>query len=262
MMGPGAGTEQRTVKQVWHTVRERLAQLLGAGSTLPEGDLVSQQAQPEIAVAGPPGAEASEPAPAAATSEPSPVAAASDTAPVATMPDAAPVAAVPGVTHVSGSMAPPGKSSIAVLAFTNMTGDVDQEYFADGIAEDITTQLSRSDALFVIACNSSFAYKGQESDVRRIGRELEVRYVLQGSVRRDGAVVQISAQVTDVQTGKQVWTQRSERAITDLFELQDEIALAVALAIDPGISPVERQRIVCRPIVSMAQCQHSSIYAG
>jgi adenylate cyclase len=160
----------------------------------------------------------------------------------------------PPLTEESGpapiARALPGQSSIAVLAFANMTGDVDQEYFSDGIAEDIATQLSYSNALFVIPRNSSFTYKGKAIEVKQIGRELDVRYVLQGSVRRDGAQVGINTQLVDAETGKTVWAERINRAMVDLFEAQDEIAAAVALAIEPEISPVERQRILCKPIVS------------
>jgi TolB-like protein len=131
-----------------------------------------------------------------------------------------------------------------------MTGDVDQEYFCDGVAEDIATQLSHSNGLFVVAGDACLGYKARPTDARQIGAELGVRYVLQGSVRREGPLVQIGAQLLDADIGKQVWTERFERAIVDLFEVQDEISDAVALAIQPEMSPAERQRISGKPIVS------------
>lgn len=145
---------------------------------------------------------------------------------------------------------PPGMPSVAVLAFTNTSGEVDQDYFSDGIAEDIATQLSYSTALFVSACDVSIRYKGQAADVKQIGRELGVQYVLQGSARRDGALARISAELVEADTGKRLWTAAFERVAHDLFEVQDEIAVAVALAMEPRISPVERQRISSKPVVS------------
>jgi adenylate cyclase len=136
----------------------------------------------------------------------------------------------------------PDKPSIAVLAFTNMSGDLDQEYFSDGIADDIITELSRCRSLFVIARNSSFAYKGGSPDVRRVGRELGVRYVVQGSVRRGGERVRLSAQLIDAAKGDHVWSERYDRELTDIFALQDDITRAMVQAIGPAISQAERQR--------------------
>jgi TolB-like protein len=169
--------------------------------------------------------------------------------------DSARVADVSNPTPAAPPTAPPGTPSIAVVAFTNMTGEVDQEYLSDSISEDIATQLSHSDALFVLGCKWSFRYKGQASDVKQIGRELGVRYLLQGSVRREAPQVQIGVQLVDAETGNNVWAQCFQRSVTDLSEMQDEIADAVALAIDPEISPEERQRISCRPIVSFGVVQ-------
>jgi adenylate cyclase len=149
------------------------------------------------------------------------------------------------------SLPPLGKPSIAVLAFTNMSGDIDQEYFSDGIAEDIITQLSHSSALNVIARNSSFTYKGQAIDVKQIGREFGVRYVLEGSVRRDGERVRVTTQLVEASTGNHIWAERFDRAVTDIFAVQDEIADAVARAIVPEISHVEQQRISRRPPESL-----------
>jgi adenylate cyclase len=134
----------------------------------------------------------------------------------------------------------PSKPSIAVLAFQNMTGDPEQEYFADGIAEDIITMLSRSQSLFVIARNSSFTYKGRAVDVKQIARELGVRYVLEGSVRRSGTRIRITAQLVDAVTGNHLWANRYDRDLTDVFAVQDEITEAVAIAIEPTIAQMER----------------------
>src|SRR5215469_14264740 len=133
----------------------------------------------------------------------------------------------------------PSKPSIAVLPFQNMSGDTEQEYFADGMAEDIITMLSRSQSLFVIARNSSFAYKGRSVDVKQIARELGVRYVLEGSVRRGGNRVRITAQLVDAVTGNHLWAERYDRDLTDIFAIQDEITESVAIAIEPTIAQVE-----------------------
>jgi adenylate cyclase len=146
--------------------------------------------------------------------------------------------------------APPGMPSIAVLPLVNISGDIDQDYFGDGIAGDIITQLSHSNALFVVARKWSFAFRGQTTDLKRILRELGAVHVLGGSVRLDGEQVRINAKLVESATGNQVWAKSFDRAITDLFEVQDAIADGVALAISPDISPIERQRIECKPIVS------------
>ena len=143
------------------------------------------------------------------------------------------------------ALPPLGKPSITVLAFTNMSGDIDQEYFSDCIAENIITQLSHSSALNVIARNSTFTYKGQ-------GREFGVRYVLEGSVRRDGERVRVSTQLVEANTGNHIWAERFDRAVTDIFAVQDEIADAAAQAIAPQITHAEQQRISRRPPESLA----------
>jgi adenylate cyclase len=125
----------------------------------------------------------------------------------------------------------PDKPSIAVLAFENMSGDPEQEYFSDGITEDIITALSRSRWLFVIARNTTFTYKGQSTDVRQIAGELGVRYVLEGSVRRSGDRVRVTAQLIDGTTGGHVWSERYDGEIADVFDLQDEITRNVVAAI-------------------------------
>jgi adenylate cyclase len=141
----------------------------------------------------------------------------------------------------------PGKPSIAVLAFTNLSDDLDQEYFSDGIADDIITELSRSRSLFVIARNSSFTYKGRAAGIRQVGQELGVRYVLKGSVRRGGDRVRVSAQLIDAEAGNHVWADRYDRHLADVFAVQDEITDAVANAIGPAISQAERQRAMRKP---------------
>ncbi len=145
----------------------------------------------------------------------------------------------------------PDKPSIAVLPFQNMSGDPEQEYFADGVVEDIITSLSRSGWLFVIARNSSFAYKGTSPDVRRVGRELGVRYVLEGSVRRAGGRVRIAAQLIDAITGGHVWAERFEDSDTDLFALQDRITEQVVGALEPGLQKAEIARASAKPTESL-----------
>ena len=132
------------------------------------------------------------------------------------------------------SLAVPDKPSIAVLAFHNMSGDPEQEYFSDGIADDIITELSRSHSLFVIARNSSFTYRGRAVDVKQVARELGVRYVLEGSVRRSGAQVRVGARLVDAETGNHIWAERYDREHPDIFAIQDEITAAVVAAIHPG----------------------------
>jgi adenylate cyclase len=129
----------------------------------------------------------------------------------------------------------PDKPSIAVLPFQNMSGDPEQDYFADGVVEDIITSLSRSGWLFVIARNSSFAYKGTSPDVRRVGRELGVRYVLEGSVRKSSKRIRITCQFIEAATGGHVWADRFDGVMEDIFELQDHITEAVVGAIEPSL---------------------------
>lgn len=139
-------------------------------------------------------------------------------------------------------LAVPEKPSIAVLPFQNMSGDPDQEYFADGIVEDIITELSRFGWLFVIARNSSFAYKGAGLDVRRIGREVGVRYVLEGSVRKAGARLRISAQLIDATTDAHLWADRFDGEVGDVFDLQDRVTACVVGAIAPKVEQAEMAR--------------------
>jgi adenylate cyclase len=117
----------------------------------------------------------------------------------------------------------PDKPSVAVLPFANMSGDPEQEFFADGIAEDVITALSRYPSLFVIARNSSFTYKGRAVDVKEVGHELGVRYVLEGSLRKAGSRIRVTAQLVEAETGRHVWAERYDRDLADIFALQDEI---------------------------------------
>jgi TolB-like protein len=141
----------------------------------------------------------------------------------------------------------PDKPSIAVLPFANMSRDPEQEYFADGMVEEIITALSRIRWLFVIARNSSFTYKGRAVDVKRVGRELGVRYVLEGSVRKGGNRVRITAQLIDAANGAHLWADRFDGALEDVFELQDNVASSVAGVIEPALLGAEMSRSAQRP---------------
>jgi adenylate cyclase len=136
----------------------------------------------------------------------------------------------------------PDKPSLAVLPFQNLSGDPDQEYFADGVVEDITAAVSRVGWLFVIARNSSFTYKGHPIDIKRVGRELGVRYVMEGGVRKAGNRARITAQLIETATGGHVWAERYDRDLADIFAVQAEIAEAVTAAISPAVAGAERQR--------------------
>jgi adenylate cyclase len=137
------------------------------------------------------------------------------------------------------ALALPDKPSIAVLPFENMSGDPEQEYFADGMVEEIITALSRFKWLFVIARNSSFTFKGKAVDIKEVGRRLGVRYVLEGSVRKASGKVRILGQLIDALTGTHIWADRFERDLTDIFTLQDEITVAVVSAIQPKLLQTE-----------------------
>jgi adenylate cyclase len=141
----------------------------------------------------------------------------------------------------------PDKPSVAVLPFTNMSGDPEQEFFADGIAEDIITALSRYPSLFVIARNSSFTYKNRAVDVKQVGRELGVRYILEGAVRKAGNRIRVTAQLVEAESTKHVWAERYDRDLADIFALQDEITEAVTIAIAPAIADAEQQRAMRKP---------------
>jgi TolB-like protein len=139
------------------------------------------------------------------------------------------------------------RPSIAVLPFDNMSGDREQDYFADGIVEEIITALSRMRSLFVIARNSSFTYKGRSVDVKQVGRELGVRYVLEGSVRKAGAKVRITGQLIDAETGAHLWADRFDGALEDIFDLQDQVTARVVSAIAPRLEQAEIERAKRKP---------------
>jgi len=164
--------------------------------------------------------------------------------PRASGPHAAGTAAVPSTTP---ALALPDKPSIAVLPFQNMSGDPEQEYFADGMVEEIITALSRIRWLFVIARNSTFTYKGQAVDVKQVGRELGVRYVLEGSVRKGGNRVRITAQLIEAETGAHLWADRFDGSMEDVFDLQDQVATSVAGVIEPALHAAETRRATARP---------------
>jgi adenylate cyclase len=157
-------------------------------------------------------------------------------------------AATPEQPTVPATALPlPDKPSIAVMPFANMSGDPEQEFVADGIAEDIITALSRYPSLFVIARNSSFTYRNQAIDVKQVGRELGVRYVLEGSLRKSGNRIRITAQLVEAETGKHVWAERYDRDLADIFALQDEITEAVTIALVPAIAHAEQHRALRKP---------------
>ena len=150
-------------------------------------------------------------------------------------------------TPAVASLGLPDKASIAVLPFQNMSGDPEQEYFADGMVEEIITALSRIRWLFVIARNSSFTYKGRSVGVKQVGRELGVRYVLEGSVRKGGSRVRITAQLIEADTGAHLWADRFDGSLEDVFDLQDKVAINVAGVIEPALQAAEVRRSAARP---------------
>ena len=143
-----------------------------------------------------------------------------------------------------------GWPSVAVLPFANFSGDPQQEYFCDGITEDVITELSRFSELSVIARNSTFRYKGKTIDTRQIGRELGVRYVLEGSIRRDGNRVRINAQLVDAATGAHRWAERYDRELTDVFAVQDEVACTIAAILAAHVNKAETERVLLKPPAS------------
>jgi adenylate cyclase len=149
------------------------------------------------------------------------------------------------------SLSLPDKPSLAVLPFANMSGDAEQEYFADGIVEDITTALSRIGGLFVIARNSSFTYKGRAVDVKQVGRELGVRYVLEGSVRKAGNRVRIACQLVEAATSAHVWADRFDSNLDDIFELQERVTESVVSKLEPTLQRAEIARAMAKPTQSL-----------
>jgi adenylate cyclase len=153
----------------------------------------------------------------------------------------------PPMAETAAALALPEKPSIAVLPFQNMSGDAEQEYFADGMAEDIITALSRFKSLFVIARNSSFTYKGKSVDIKQVGRELGVRYVLEGSVRKAGNRVRITGQLIDATTDRHLWADRFDGALEDVFGLQDQVTASVVGLIAPTLELAEIERMRQKP---------------
>ncbi len=149
------------------------------------------------------------------------------------------------------TLALPDKPSIAVLPFTNLSSDPEQEYFADGMVDDIITALSHFKALFVIARNSSFTYKGRAVDVKQVGRELGVRYVLEGSVRKAANRVRITGQLVDTATGAHLWADRFDGGLGDVFDLQDQVTESVVGAIAPAVEKAEIERAKRKPTESL-----------
>jgi TolB-like protein len=145
----------------------------------------------------------------------------------------------------------PDKPSLAVLPFQNMTGDAEQEYFVDGMVEEITTAIARLPWLFVIARNSAFTYKGKAIDVKQVAQELGVRYVLEGSVRKAGNRVRITGQLIDTTTGAHIWAERFDGALDDIFELQDQVASSVAGAMEPKLRQSEIERASRKPTANL-----------
>jgi TolB-like protein len=158
-----------------------------------------------------------------------------------------------GLASVRASPGPPlpDKPSIAVLPFANMSGDPEQEYFVDGMVEEIITALSQIRWLFVIARNSTVTYKGRGVDVKQVGRELGVRYVLEGSVRKAGTQVRITGQLIDALSGTHLWADRFDRSLENVFELQDRVAVSVAGVIEPTLQAAEMRRSAARPTTDL-----------
>src|SRR5258706_2317389 len=161
------------------------------------------------------------------------------------------VAADAAAEQSSPGLTLPDRPSIAVLPFTNLSGDPEQDYFADGMVEEIITALSRLRWLFVIAHNSSFTYKGRPVDVRQVGRELGVRYVLEGSVRKSANRLRIIGQLIDASTGVHIWADRFDGAIEDIFDLQDQVTASVVGAIAPKMEQAEIKRARCKPTANL-----------
>jgi len=157
------------------------------------------------------------------------------------------MAAEPGIAAIPGGARQPPRLSIVVLPFTNLSSDPDQEYFADGITDDLTTDLSRISGSFVIARSSAFTYEGKAVEARQVGRELGVRYVLEGSVRRSGGQIRVNAQLIDAETDAHLWAERFDRDIGDLFVLQDEITSRIANAIGVELIAAEAARATEHP---------------
>jgi adenylate cyclase len=163
---------------------------------------------------------------------------------------------IPGPSHrqltMNQDFTPSNRPSVVVISFTNLSGDPAEDFLSDGITDDVTAQLARSRSLFVIARSSAFSYKGRPVAVREIARELGVRYVLEGSVRRIGGRVRVNAQLIDAQSEIHIWADRYDRDLPDMFTVQDEISGAVAAAIAPAISESERARAIRKPTTDLS----------
>lgn len=149
---------------------------------------------------------------------------------------------VPSASSLVPALELPNRPSIAVLPFANMSGDPDQEYFCDGVSEDIITELSRFRSLFVIARNSSFSYKGKSPDIREVGKELGVRYVVEGSIRRASNRIRVTAQLIDAPTGSHIWAERYDRVLEDVFAVQEELTKSIVTAVAPHIEIAEQEK--------------------
>jgi len=160
-------------------------------------------------------------------------------------------AAVPATVPARGAPALPDLPSLAVLPFSNLSGDPEQDYFADGMVEEIITALARMGAFFVIARNSSFVYKGKAVDIKQVGRELGVRYVLEGSVRKSGNRVRITGQLIEAENGHHIWADRFDGTLEDVFELQDRITESIVCAIEPNMRRAELERARVKPAANL-----------
>ena len=188
---------------------------------------------------------------------------------VAVTEGASPVPQVPAMLAVPLQGAPaltlPDQPSLAVLAFENLSGDPQQEYFVDGVVDDIVTALARVRAFFVVARSSSFTYKGRAVDVKQVGRELGVRYVLEGSVRRVGTHVRIVCQLVDAESGRHIWADRFDADVEDIFDLQDRLTESVVGAIEPNLRRAEIERARAKPTTNLRAydlCLRAMAYAS
>jgi adenylate cyclase len=167
-----------------------------------------------------------------------------------TAPDLAPPPDTGGTKSSPDALVLPERPSIAVLPFANIGGQPQDDYFSDGIAEDVITELSRFSELFVIARNSSFQFDGRSTDVRKIGRELGVRYVLEGSVRRDAGQVRITAQLVDAETRVHIWAERYDRKLEDALAVQDEVARTIVAVLAVQVEKAEAERVLTKPPIA------------
>jgi TolB-like protein len=159
---------------------------------------------------------------------------------------------VPAPVMPAARLELPERPSIVVLPFANLSGDANNDYFADGVVEDLTIALGRLPWLFVIASASAFTYKGRASDIRQVGADLGVRYVLQGSIRRDGCRVRIVSQLTDSTSGQQIWSERLDGDLQQIFELQDEIAMQLSARVAPTLRSIEIERVRRKPTSNLS----------